>query len=82
MVSFVVIAGLVSIICGIIILIGAFQNSVWKGLLSIFCGIYLLYFALFEFQHPNKWLIVVLWLVCGGYMGAMFKVIKPVIVFH
>lgn len=44
----------------IIILIDAFQDEIWKGILSLFCGLYLLYYSIFEFEHDNKWLIVLL----------------------
>ena len=50
--------GLVSTICSILILIAAFQDEVWKGLLCFFCGFYWLYYALLEFQHPKKGLIL------------------------
>ncbi|MCS5643071.1 MAG: hypothetical protein NZ807_07380 [Dehalococcoidia bacterium] len=51
---------LISAICLIIILISAFQDEVWKGLLCIFsCGLYWLYYALLEFQHEKKGLILV-----------------------
>lgn len=44
----------------VIILIDAFQDSIWKGLGSILCGLYGLYYAFAEFEHDNKWLIVLL----------------------
>jgi hypothetical protein len=50
---------LVSIGCAIVILIGAFQDEVWKGLVSLLCWLYLLYYALFEFDHDKKWGIVI-----------------------
>ena len=51
------IAGLVG---SIIILIDMFQEEVWKGILGLLCGFYMLYYALFEFDHENKWLIILL----------------------
>lgn len=51
---------LISLVCSIIILIAAFQDEVWKGLLCFFsCGLYWLYYALLEFQHEKKGLILV-----------------------
>lgn len=48
----------------LILLIDAFQDEIWKGILGLFCGLYLLYYGIFEFEHDNKWLIVLLYL--GG----------------
>lgn len=66
-------AGAVFAIAGtiawIIILIQAFTDEVWKGCLSFLCPLYWLYYAVFEFEHDNKWLIVVLALV-GDSVGA------------
>lgn len=59
--------GLLSIaglIFWLIILIDAFKNEVWKGIVGFICGLYLLYYAIVEFQHEKKWLIVGGWLGC------------------
>ena len=50
---------LISAVCTIITLIGAFQDEVWKGILSLLCGFYWLYFIFAEFQHEKKGLILV-----------------------
>lgn len=50
-------------VCSIIILIDAFKNAVWKGIVYLLCGLYGLYYALVEFQHEKKWLII------GGAVG-------------
>ena len=56
---------IIALICSIIILVDAFKNEVWKGLVSLFCcGLYFIYYALFEFEHENKWLIVF-----GSFLG-------------
>ena len=49
---------LISAVCTIITLIGAFQDEVWKGILSLLCGFYWLYFIFAEFQHEKKGLIL------------------------
>jgi hypothetical protein len=49
---------LISAVCSIITLIGAFQDEVWKGILSLLCGFYWLYFIFAEFQHEKKGLIL------------------------
>jgi hypothetical protein len=64
--------GLASLVCWIIILIDAFQEAVWKGIVALLCGLYMLYYALFEFEHDNKWLIVILALLGGG-LGAILR---------
>lgn len=61
--------GLVSLVCVIIILVHAFQNSIWKGLAALLCGLYLIYYAIFEFEHEHKWLIVLIALLGGGMAG-------------
>lgn len=57
-------------VCSIIILIAAFQDEIWKGFVALLCGLYALYYALFEFDHDQKWLIV-LGAVGGGGIGAV-----------
>ncbi len=74
-----------SFVCYIIILIDAFNNELWKRLVSLFCcHLYTVYYAIFEFQHEHKWLIVLVWLLAGGFGGALmsaggvhFKFPKP-----
>lgn len=44
----------------IIILVNAFRDEIWKGVVGLLCGLYLLYYALFDFEHENKWLIILL----------------------
>jgi len=51
---------LVALGCTVYIWIDAFRDAIWKGLACIFCcGLYFLYYALFEFEDDNKWLIVI-----------------------
>jgi len=59
-----------SVVCWFMILINAFQDEVWKGLLFFFCGLYALYYAIVEFDHENKWQIVLGNLV-GGAIGGI-----------
>ena len=59
---------LVAAVCGIIILIAAFQDAIWKGIVGFFCGFYLLYFMFFEFEHEKKGLIIAGNLL-GGILG-------------
>lgn len=58
--------GLLSLVCAVIILVHAFQNSVWKGIAGLLCWLYLLYYALFEFEHAYKWPIVLCAILFGG----------------
>lgn len=67
------VAAIVGIVCWIIILIDAFQDSVWKGLLFFLCGLYGLYYALFEFEHENKWLIVILAFFSSSIAGGLLR---------
>jgi len=66
-------------VAAIIILIAAFQDEVWKGIVGLICGFYLLYWAFAEYQAPNKWLWIGLWLggviigcglVFGGFVAS------------
>jgi hypothetical protein len=43
-----------------VILIDAFQDALWKGLVCLLCGLYFLYYAIFEVEHENKLLLVLL----------------------
>lgn len=52
--------GIAGLVGTIIILIDMFQDEIWKGILGLLCGLYLLYYAIFDFEHENKWLIVLL----------------------
>jgi hypothetical protein len=66
-------AGIGGLVCGVIILIDAFQDEIWKGLVSILCGLYLLYYALFEFDSERKWLIIAGWLG-GGVISLALRI--------
>jgi hypothetical protein len=52
--------GLAGLICTIIILVDAFRDEIWKGFAGLLCGFYLFWYGIFEFEHDNKWLIVLL----------------------
>ncbi len=58
-------------VCGIIILIHAFKESVGQGLLCFCVPIYILYYAFVRFEHPKKNLIIGLWLGCFILGGAL-----------
>jgi hypothetical protein len=62
---------LAALVCGIIILIDAFKNEIWKGIVSLLCFLYLLYYAFAEFDAENKWLIIAVWLLGGAVGGAL-----------
>lgn len=55
--------GLASTVCGIIILISAFQDDVGKGFLCLCVPFYVLFYAFSEFDHEKKELILTLWLL-------------------
>lgn len=66
---------LISVICTIIVLIDAFKTSLLKGLLSFFCCIYYVWYALVEFQHENK-LLIVLGSFFGGGVGGVLTFLR------
>lgn len=64
--------GIISLICWIIILIDAFQDQIWKGIVGLICGLYLFYYAVTEFEHDHKVLIII---GCfGGVLIANFLI--------
>lgn len=65
-----IIFGLICAICSILILIDAFQKSLLKGLFCLICCFYFFWYALFEFEHENKFLIVLGSFIGGGVGGA------------
>ena len=79
MVMFIIgIVGLViGIVCWLIILVDAFQNEIWKGVVGLLCSLYLLYYAIVEFDHANKWLIVLGYLIGFALGGVGFGGWRP-----
>lgn len=69
------IAGILSLVCWVVILIDAFRDEIWKGILFLLCGFYGLYYAIFDFEHDNKWPIVIGAFagsaIVGGLLGMM-----------
>jgi uncharacterized membrane protein HdeD (DUF308 family) len=65
--------GVASLVCWIIILADAFRSSILKGLFGLLCGIYLLIYAILEFEHKNKWIIILVWLLGGGAGSAILR---------
>ena len=63
---------IVALVCGIIVLIDAFKNEVWKGVVCLVCGLYALYYMFAEFQHEHKVPIIVGALVGGIVGGGLF----------
>jgi hypothetical protein len=69
-----IVLGIGSVVCWVIIFIDMFQNAVWKGIVGLLCGLYALYYAVFEFDHNEK-LIVVIVAIFGGGLGGAFSVL-------
>jgi hypothetical protein len=67
-----VLLSIVSFVCGIIILIDAFKNEVWKGIVGLLCGLYLLYYAFAEYESEKKTLIVAGWLIPSIISGVLY----------
>ncbi len=62
-----------SLVCTVIIFIEMFKDAIWKGVVGLICGLYFLYFALFEFDHDNKWLIVIVSIFGGGVAAGLLR---------
>jgi hypothetical protein len=66
--------GLVSLVCGIIILIHAFtKGGVVQGILCLCVPFYVLYYGFAKFEHEKKNLIL------AGWLGAI--VIQVILIF-
>jgi len=68
--SLFLVAGLIG---SIIILIEAFRDEIWKGFVCLLCGLYFLYYAIFDFEHDNKWLIVLLSVGGSAIAGGILR---------
>jgi hypothetical protein len=70
-----IVLGLASLVtwvaCIVTILIDAFNDAPWKGLLFFLCFLYGIYYAAFEFDHDQKWPIV-LGATVGGAAARFF----------
>ncbi len=58
-------------ICTVIILVDAFKTSALKGFFCLLCWVYYVWYALVEFKHKNKALIVIGSLIGGGALGLL-----------
>ena len=65
-----IVVGIASLWCTILILIDMFKDEIWKGILGLLCGIYMLYYSIFEYDHENKW-IIVLTALAGGAIASL-----------
>ena len=54
--------GLISSVCGIIVLVSAFQDEFLEGILCLFIPFYILYYGGWKFDHDKRALILVGWL--------------------
>ncbi len=68
-----VVFALGSLVCTVIIFIEMFKDAIWKGIVGLICWLYFLYFALFEFDHDNKWLVVIVSLFGAGVAGGLLR---------
>ncbi|HRF59872.1 MAG TPA: hypothetical protein PLH94_08170 [Fimbriimonadaceae bacterium] len=66
--------GIVSFVCWLVIVIDAFKDSILKGLLCLLCGLYYLWYAFFDFEHDNKWLIVLVSIFGGGLASWLYTI--------
>lgn len=63
--------GLGGLVCTILILVHAFQNSVAKGFLCLCVPCFILYYMFAEFQHPQKGMIIAGALLGNGLSTAL-----------
>jgi len=55
--------GLAGLGCWVTIMMDAFEDEVWKGLLCLCIPLYVLYYAVVEFDHDKKWLVLLVYLL-------------------
>jgi hypothetical protein len=65
--------GLAAAVCGLIILIAAFQEDVTQGLLCLCIPLYILYYAIARYESEHKPIILGVWLG-GGIVGGILQV--------
>jgi len=58
MLGLMVLVGLVSSVCSIIILVSAFQDDIIEGILCLLCPFYILYYGGWKFDHDKRALIL------------------------
>ena len=68
--------GIGGFVCGIIILIEAFKDEVWKCFVCLLCGFYMLWYAFTDFEHDNKWGVVLGWLFGSIIASGLFNLIR------
>jgi hypothetical protein len=61
---------LAGIVCNLYLVYEAFQEEAWKGIVGFFFPLYLYYFALVEWEHDQKWPIV-LGAIFGSGLGGV-----------
>lgn len=72
-----VVAAIAGLVCWIIILIDAFRDSILKGIIGLLCGLYLLYYSIFEFEHDNKWLLIIGAFGGGAIASGLLRMAGP-----
>jgi len=60
----------VSLVCMAIMVFDAYRDEAWKGVVGFLCPPYLAYYAIFEFDHERKWLILFAWILGAALGGA------------
>ncbi len=65
---------MVALVCTAVIGVEAFADEFWKGLLCIVFPPYLLYFAFTDFEHDDKW-----WIVIGAFGGYLLTIVLGVL---
>jgi hypothetical protein len=68
--------GISGFVCAIIILIEAFKDEVWKGFVCLLCGFYMLWYAFTDFEHDNKWGVVLVWLFGSLIASGLLNLIR------
>ena len=68
--------GISGFVCAIIIPIEAFKDEVWKGFVCLLCGFYMLWYAFTDFEHDNKWGVVLVWLFGSLIASGLLNLIR------
>ncbi len=68
-----IISALAGLGCVIFVLVEMFQDEIWKGFLGLLCGFYWLYYAVTEFDHDWKWVIILVGLGGNGIAAGLLR---------
>lgn len=68
--------GIAAAVCGLVILVCAFKESIGQGLLCLLVPFYIVYYALARLEHPQRRLLAT-GLIAGPLLAAVMMLLSP-----